>query len=82
MVDVFLWVGSELLSQVKEFKCLWVLFTSKGKMERVIDRQIGPAIDLNWNTNAGENSIILSLTTETSCLLVPNRKKKSGDATC
>ncbi|KAI3375579.1 hypothetical protein L3Q82_003713 [Scortum barcoo] len=35
------WVGGEVLPQVEEFKYLGVLFTSEGKMEREIDRQIG-----------------------------------------
>ncbi|KAI3376864.1 hypothetical protein L3Q82_000121 [Scortum barcoo] len=37
-------VGGEVLPQVEEFKCIsGVLFTSEGKMEREIDRQIGAA---------------------------------------
>ncbi|KAI3353886.1 hypothetical protein L3Q82_005087 [Scortum barcoo] len=36
-------VGGEVLPQVEEFKYLGVLFTSEGKMEREIDRQIGAA---------------------------------------
>ncbi|KAI3363429.1 hypothetical protein L3Q82_011573, partial [Scortum barcoo] len=36
-------VGGEILPQVEEFKYLGVLFTSEGKMEREIDRQIGAA---------------------------------------
>ncbi|KAI3353926.1 hypothetical protein L3Q82_005127 [Scortum barcoo] len=36
-------VGGEVLPQVEEFKYLEVLFTSEGKMEREIDRQIGAA---------------------------------------
>ncbi len=36
-------VGGEFLPQVEEFKYLGVLFTSKGSMERVIDRWIGAA---------------------------------------
>ncbi|KAK0143837.1 hypothetical protein N1851_017957 [Merluccius polli] len=42
-VDCSLWVGSELLPQVKEFKYLGILFTSEGKMEREMDRQIDAA---------------------------------------
>jgi len=37
-VECSLWVGSELLPQAKELKYLRVLFTSDGKMERVMDR--------------------------------------------
>ncbi|KAI3370427.1 hypothetical protein L3Q82_025187 [Scortum barcoo] len=36
-------VGGEVLPQVEEFKYLWVLFTSEGKMEREIDRRIAAA---------------------------------------
>ncbi|KAI3358336.1 hypothetical protein L3Q82_014777 [Scortum barcoo] len=36
-------VGGEVLPQVEEFKYLGVLFTSEGKMEHEIDRQIGAA---------------------------------------
>ncbi|CAM4664394.1 unnamed protein product [Leuciscus chuanchicus] len=36
-------VGGEFLPQVEEFKYLGVLFTSEGRMEREIDRQIGAA---------------------------------------
>ncbi|KAK3539790.1 hypothetical protein QTP70_013235 [Hemibagrus guttatus] len=36
-------VGEELLPQVEEFKCLGVLFTSEGRMDREIDRRIGAA---------------------------------------
>ncbi|KAK3526845.1 hypothetical protein QTP86_000734 [Hemibagrus guttatus] len=36
-------VGGELLHQVEEFKYLGVLFTSEGRMDREIDRQIGAA---------------------------------------
>ncbi len=43
MVVYSLWTGSELLPQAKEFKYLRVLFTSEGKMEREMDRQIGAA---------------------------------------
>jgi len=42
-VDCSLRVGMECLTQAKEFKYLGVLFTSEGKMEREIDRQIGAA---------------------------------------
>ena len=47
-VDCSLWVGNELLPQVKEFKYLRVLFTSEGKMEREVDRQISAASALMW----------------------------------
>jgi len=40
-VECSLRVGSELLPQAKEFKYLGVLFTSKGRMEREMDRRIG-----------------------------------------
>lgn len=40
MVDFCLWGGSEVLSQVREFKYLWVLLMSKGKMVHGFDRQI------------------------------------------
>ncbi|KAK3529276.1 hypothetical protein QTP70_024824 [Hemibagrus guttatus] len=36
-------VGGEALPQVEEFKYLKVLFTSEGRMDREIDRQIGAA---------------------------------------
>ncbi|KAK3559562.1 hypothetical protein QTP86_013728, partial [Hemibagrus guttatus] len=36
-------VGGEALPQVEEFKYLEVLFTSEGRMDREIDRQIGAA---------------------------------------
>ncbi|KAK3574348.1 hypothetical protein QTP86_005151 [Hemibagrus guttatus] len=36
-------VGGEVLPQVEEFKYLGVLFTSEGRMDREIDRQIGAA---------------------------------------
>ncbi|KAK3546902.1 hypothetical protein QTP86_003774 [Hemibagrus guttatus] len=36
-------VGGEVLPQVEEFKYLWVLFTSEGRMDREIDRWIGAA---------------------------------------
>ncbi|KAK3517314.1 hypothetical protein QTP70_002959 [Hemibagrus guttatus] len=36
-------VGGELLPQVEEFKYLGVLFTSEGRMDHEIDRQIGAA---------------------------------------
>ena len=34
-------VGKEILSQVKEFKYLGILFMSEGKREQEMDRQIG-----------------------------------------
>jgi len=42
-VECSLQVGSELLPQMKEFKYLRVLFTSEGKMEQEMERQIGAA---------------------------------------
>ena len=43
-VDCPLQVGGESLLQVEEFKYLGVLFTSEGKMEQEIDKQIGEAL--------------------------------------
>ena len=40
-IDCPLWVGGESLPQLEEFRYLGVLFMSKGKLEREIDRQIG-----------------------------------------
>ena len=40
-VECTLRVGDEILPQVEEFKYLGVLFTSEGRLEREIDRQIG-----------------------------------------
>ncbi|KAK0135552.1 hypothetical protein N1851_028597 [Merluccius polli] len=42
-VECTLRVGDEILPQVEEFKYFGVLFTSEGRMEREIDRQIGAA---------------------------------------
>ncbi|TWW77456.1 Transposon TX1 uncharacterized 149 kDa protein ORF 2 [Takifugu flavidus] len=42
-VECLLQVKEEILPQVEEFKYLGVLFTSEGRMEREIDRQIGAA---------------------------------------
>ena len=42
-VGCLLWVGSEVLPQVEEFKYFWVLFMSDGRREREIDRRIGAA---------------------------------------
>uniref|UniRef100_A0A8C6PHS8 Reverse transcriptase domain-containing protein n=1 Tax=Nothobranchius furzeri TaxID=105023 RepID=A0A8C6PHS8_NOTFU len=42
-VECLFRVGDEVLPQVVEFKYLWVLFTSEGKLEREIDRRIGAA---------------------------------------
>ena len=42
-VECTLRVGDEILPQVEEFKCLGVLFTSEGRMEREINRRIGAA---------------------------------------
>ena len=47
-VDCSLWVGSELLPQVEEFKYLRVLFTSEDKMEHELDRWIGAASAVVW----------------------------------
>lgn len=41
-------VAGELLPQVKEFKYLWVLFTSEARIERGIDRRIGAADAVIW----------------------------------
>ncbi|KAK3550865.1 hypothetical protein QTP70_006412 [Hemibagrus guttatus] len=37
-------VGGEFLPQVEEFKYLWVLFMSEGRMDHEIDRRIGAAV--------------------------------------
>ncbi|TWW73381.1 hypothetical protein D4764_15G0007750 [Takifugu flavidus] len=42
-VECLLRVKEEILPQVEEFKYLGVLFTSEGRMEQEIDRQIGAA---------------------------------------
>ena len=42
-VECTLRVGDEILPQVEEFKYLGVLFTSKGRLEREIDRRVGAA---------------------------------------
>ena len=47
-VDCPHWVGRELLPQVEEFKYLGVLLTSKGKMQRQIDRHICTALTVMW----------------------------------
>ncbi len=40
-VDCLDWVGRELLSQVKEFKHLGILFTSQGRLEhQQVDQQV------------------------------------------
>ena len=39
-VECSLRVGNEILPQVEEFKYLWVLFTSEGRMEHEIDGRI------------------------------------------
>ncbi|KAI3355034.1 hypothetical protein L3Q82_017853, partial [Scortum barcoo] len=41
-------MGGEVLPQVEEFKYLWVLFTSEGKMECKIDRRIGAAFAVDY----------------------------------
>ncbi|KAK0147792.1 Craniofacial development protein 2 [Merluccius polli] len=47
-VECTLWVEDEILPQVEEFKYLGVLFTSEGRMEQEIDRQIGAASAVMW----------------------------------
>ena len=42
-MDCAVQVENESLSQVKEFKYLWVLFTSEGRTEQEISRRIGAA---------------------------------------
>ncbi|KAK3547532.1 hypothetical protein QTP86_021516, partial [Hemibagrus guttatus] len=42
-------VGGEVLPQVEEFKYLGVLFTSEGRMDCEIDRQIGAAAAVMWS---------------------------------
>ncbi|KAK3555566.1 hypothetical protein QTP86_022023 [Hemibagrus guttatus] len=42
-------VGGEVLPQVEEFKYLGVLFTSEGRMDHEIDRQIGAAAAVMWS---------------------------------
>lgn len=42
-VECRLWVQDEILPKVEEFKCLGVLFTSEGWVEREIDGRIGTA---------------------------------------
>ncbi|TWW70803.1 R2DM Retrovirus-related Pol polyprotein from type II retrotransposable element [Takifugu flavidus] len=42
-IECLLRVGEEVLLQVEEFKYLGILFTSEGRMEWEIDRQIGAA---------------------------------------
>lgn len=41
MMDYALWVGRELLPQVKKFKYLRVFFMSQGKTDHEINRQTG-----------------------------------------
>ena len=43
VVDYLLQVGNVFLPQMKEFKYLWVLFTSEGMMGREIDQRVGAA---------------------------------------
>ncbi|KAK0146650.1 putative uncharacterized transposon-derived protein F52C9.6 [Merluccius polli] len=43
-VECTLRVGDEILPQVEEFKYLGVLFTSKGRLEREINRRVVPAL--------------------------------------
>ena len=47
-VDFLLRIGEEILSQVEESKYLFVLFTSEGKTEREIDRQICAVSAVMW----------------------------------
>uniref|UniRef100_A0A8C6NNI1 Reverse transcriptase domain-containing protein n=1 Tax=Nothobranchius furzeri TaxID=105023 RepID=A0A8C6NNI1_NOTFU len=47
-VECLLRVRDEVLPQVEEFKYLGVLFTSEGKLECEINRQIGAASALMW----------------------------------
>ena len=51
-MECLLWVGNESLPQVKEFKCLGVLFASEGTMEREIGQRIGqrPGIAFSYRT--------------------------------
>ena len=42
-MDCLLRVGNVSLPQVKEFKYLWVLFTSEGMMGHEIDQRVGAA---------------------------------------
>ncbi|TWW69272.1 hypothetical protein D4764_18G0000780 [Takifugu flavidus] len=50
-VECLLQVGEEVLPQVEEFKYLGILFTSEGRMEREIDKQIGAASAVMWALN-------------------------------
>lgn len=45
-VECPLQIWDEVLPQVQEFKCLTVLLTNEGRMEREIDRQIWAAAGL------------------------------------
>ena len=47
-MDCSLQVEGELLPPVKEFKYLWVMFTSEGKMEREMDRRVCVASAVMW----------------------------------
>lgn len=47
-VDCALWLGSDLLPQMEEFKYLRVLFTSEDSLEQEFDRRIGMAAALMW----------------------------------
>uniref|UniRef100_A0A8C6KZ86 Reverse transcriptase domain-containing protein n=1 Tax=Nothobranchius furzeri TaxID=105023 RepID=A0A8C6KZ86_NOTFU len=48
-VECLLWVRDEVLPQVEEFKYLWVLFTSEGKLDQYeINRRIGAASAVMW----------------------------------
>lgn len=40
-MDCSLWVESESLLKVKEFKCVGVMFTSESKVDCYIDEDIG-----------------------------------------
>ncbi|KAI3352670.1 hypothetical protein L3Q82_020124 [Scortum barcoo] len=67
-VDYSLWVGSEILPQVKELKYLEVLFKSEGKMEHEIDA-LG-SHPRSWNGLVGrgfspEETFLSTVNTET-----------------
>lgn len=59
--DCSVWVGSELLPKVKEFKCLGIFFfMNDNKMECEMDRQI-------WCGVSGDADVVLDLCSEGSC---------------
>ena len=47
-MDCPLQVRGKSLPQVEEFKYLWVLFMSEGKMDREIERQIRVVSGVMW----------------------------------